>query len=58
MCKRKDCENSRPEANIEDDEVDGSESDVDNEEDGHGVDNEWYFVNTDFCLRFVCQFCK
>ena len=39
ICKRKDCENSQPEANVEED---GSDSDLDNEEeeDNYDVDDE------------------
>ena len=37
MCKRKECENSHPEANVEED---GSDSDLDNEEDNYDVDDE------------------
>ena len=36
MCKRKDCENSHPEVSVEED---GSDSDLDNEEDNYDVDD-------------------
>ena len=37
MCKCKDCKNSHPEANVEED---GSDSDLDNEEDNYDVDDK------------------